>query len=251
MHFSPEGPGGAGPAQGRGTGAGEPRGPGTGTPAALVRTHPSSPVAEAPGQRPSTVVFDLGGVVIDWNPRYLYRKLIPDPAALDRFLTDVCSMAWNKQMDFGRPFAEAVAELTARHPDQSHLIEAYHARWAEMLGGLVPGVAEVLEELAEAGVPLYAITNWSAETFPFATARYPVLSMFSKIVISGEIGLTKPDPEIFRYAAEQFGVPLQECLFVDDARINVASARAVGMRAVRFVDADTLRADLRGHQLLP
>jgi 2-haloacid dehalogenase len=132
-----------------------------------------------------TVVFDLGGVLIDWDPRYLYRQLLDDEEEIELFLETVCTVEWDAQMDAGRPFAEGVAELVARHPDQEWLIRAYADRWEDMLAGEVPGSVEVLEELAGAGVRLIALTNWSRETFPIARRRFPFLERFVAVVVSG------------------------------------------------------------------
>jgi HAD superfamily hydrolase (TIGR01509 family) len=191
-----------------------------------------------------TVVFDIGGVIIDWNPRYLYDKLITDPAARDRFLTEVCSPQWNAEQDRGRTFAEATGLLRPEHPDQADLIDAYWTRWPEMLGGLIPGMETLLADLVHAAVPMVAITNWSRETFPRAVAAYPVLQLFQDVVVSGECGLIKPDPEIFRLALNRFGVPAERCLFIDDSPMNVAAARSVGMAATVFDGAEQLRRTL-------
>ncbi len=204
----------------------------------------------AGARRPAAVVFDLGGVVIDWNPRHLYRKLIPDRDRMEWFLAAVCSPAWNERMDRGTPFAEAVAELTARYPDHGALIAAYRDRWPEMLNGTIAGTECILYDLRDAGVPLYAITNWPAETFPVAVARYPVLSVFRAVAVSGVDGMAKPDVAMFEYARRCFGIPLGDCLFVDDTAVNVAAARAVGLPALQFTGAPALRCELAALGLL-
>ena len=187
------------------------------------------------------LIFDLGGVVLDWNPRYLFRKLIPDEAARERFLSEVCSPAWNMQMDYGTPSAEAVAELAARYPGQAGLISAYWDRWPEMLGGTVPGTAELIAELAGAGRELYAISNFNGEVWPATLDAFPVLRRFKDVVISSFAGVCKPDPRIFRLALRQFGVAAGDCLFIDDVAANVAGARAAGIAAVQFTSAARLR----------
>jgi 2-haloacid dehalogenase len=196
------------------------------------------------------VVFDLGGVLIDWDPRRLYRKLLADEAAVEEFLATITTAEWNAEQDRGRPFAEAVAELVERHPDHAAAITAYHERWPEMLGGEIPGTVALLAELRDAGVPLYALSNWSAETFRLTRDRFPFLAWFDGLVVSGEEGVIKPDRRIFELLLERFGLVAAATLFVDDSPANVAAARAVGMDAVRFRDAAALRRDLAARGLL-
>jgi 2-haloacid dehalogenase len=195
------------------------------------------------------VVFDLGGVLIDWNPRYLYRGLFADETAMERFLAEVCTPAWNHSMDAGRPTAEAISELIAAHPDQADLIRAWRARAAEMLGGAYEDVVAVMRELRAAGVSVYALSNWSAETFGEARSRFPFLSEFDGILISGEIMAAKPDPVIFRTFLERFGLIPSRVLFLDDQPLNVAAARASGIEAIQFESAATLRRELAGRGL--
>ena len=196
------------------------------------------------------VVFDLGGVLIDWDPRYLYRKLLADEAAVEEFLATVCTPEWNAEQDRGRPFAEAVAELVERHPAHAAAIAAYHERWTEMLGGEVPGTVAVLAELRAAGVPLYALSNWSAETFRLTRGRFPFLEWFDGLVVSGEERVAKPDRRIFELLLERFGLVPAATVFVDDSPANVTAARDLGIDAVRFRDAGGLRRDLAARGLL-
>lgn len=201
----------------------------------------------------TNVIFDLGGVLIDWDPRYLYRDLFAgDEAAMERFLAEICSPDWNRELDRGRAFVEAVAELGARHPDQRAMIDAYHARWLEMVAGPMPATVRVLEELDARGVPLFALTNWSAETFALVR-RDPVfafLDRFRAIFVSGELRLVKPEPDIFHHAIASTGGPPAACLFIDDVEANVAAAAALGLQTHRFTDAASLRADLVRRGLL-
>jgi 2-haloacid dehalogenase len=196
------------------------------------------------------VVFDLGGVLIDWDPRYLYRKLLADEAAVEEFLATVCTPEWNARQDRGRPFAEAVAELVERHPDHAAAIAAYHDRWPEMLAGDIPGAVALLAELRAGGVPLYALSNWSAETFRLTRARFPFLAWFRGLVISGEELVAKPDRRIFELLLERFGLVPAATLFVDDSAVNVAAARGLGIDAVRYRDPERLRRDLEARGLL-
>jgi 2-haloacid dehalogenase len=192
------------------------------------------------GSRP-VLVFDLGGVVLDWNPRHLFRGLIRDEAQREWFLTEVCSPRWNAQMDAGKPSAEAVAELSAQYPGHASWIRAYWERWPEMLGGLVPGTGELIADLAAAGRDLYAITNFPAEVWPVTLDTFPVLSQFRDVIVSGLEGVTKPGPEIFALALRRFGVAAGDCLFIDDIAANVDGARAAGIAAVQFTSAAALR----------
>lgn len=197
-----------------------------------------------------TVVFDLGGVLIDWNPRYLYRQLFDDEAAMERFLAEVCTGAWNERQDAGRPWAEAVATLSADFPEHAPLIEAFRDRWTEMLAGPIHGSVAVLAELKARGVRLYALTNWSQETFPLALERYDFLHWFDGIVVSGDEQLIKPDPRIYQRLFERYGVEPARAIYIDDARRNVDAAAALGMHAWWFQGAEGLRAWLVSHGLV-
>lgn len=189
------------------------------------------------------VVFDLGGVLIDWNPRHLYRKLIDDEAEVERFLAEVCTADWNHGLDSGRPFDEAIAELVEIHPGQVSLIRAWKERWEEMVAGPIVGTVALLERLHGHGVSLHAITNWSAETFPVAR-RFPFLERFGTIVVSGEEGVSKPDAAIFELLVDRTAIEPGRSLFIDDNRSNVAAAAALGFRTVHFTDPDGLYARL-------
>jgi len=199
---------------------------------------------------PTAVVFDLGGVLIDWNPRYLYRQLFDDEAAMETFLADVVSPEWNGQQDSGRTWAEAVEVLTRVHPDKADLIAAYWQRWQETLGDAIGPTVTILEELRDAGVRLYALSNWSAETFPVARPRYSFLEWFDGIVISGEEKIAKPDPAIFRQLLDRYRLDPAATVFIDDSEANVRAAAAEGMIAIRFEDAPTLRHELTRFGLL-
>ena len=197
------------------------------------------------------VVFDLGGVLIDWDPRHLYRKLLADEAAVEEFLATVCTPEWNAELDRGRPFAEGVAELVERHPEHAAAIAAYHERWPEMVAGDLPGTVEVLAELRAAGVPLYALTNWSAETFAITRGRFEFLEWFDGLLVSGEERVTKPDPAIFQLLLDRFGLDPTATVFVDDSEANVAAARRLGFDAIGFTGHEELRRELVARRLLP
>jgi 2-haloacid dehalogenase len=194
----------------------------------------------------TAVTFDLGGVLIDWNPRHLYRQLFDgDEAAMERFLGEVCNLEWNATMDAGRPFADAVAELAAAHPEQADLIRAYHLRWPEMLGPAIDGTVAILREVKAAGYRTFALSNWSTETFGWTRAKFPFLDELDGILISGEVKLAKPGTAIFHEFLRRFALDPAATVFIDDWGLNVASALQVGLRAVQFYDAERLRWDLR------
>ena len=197
------------------------------------------------------VVFDLGGVLLQWNPRFLYRKLFPgDEQAMEDFLATICTQEWNERQDAGRPFSDAIGELAAAHADKAHLIEAFQARFDEMIPGAIDESVGILRELARAGVPLYALTNFSAETFPRQRHRFPFLSAFAGIVVSGEEGVIKPDPRIFRILLERYAIVPAHAVFVDDNAANAAAATALGMHGIHFRSPRALRAELEALSLL-
>ncbi|MEZ5933743.1 MAG: HAD family phosphatase [Alphaproteobacteria bacterium] len=192
------------------------------------------------------VIFDLGAVLIDWNPRHLYRKLFEDEAAMEAFLRDVCTPAWNAEQDRGRTWREAVELLVAEHPQHRDLIQAYRERWHEMLNGPIDGSVAILERLDEGGYELHALTNWSAETFPFARERYAFLERFRTILVSGEERLMKPDPAIFELMLARIGHAAERCLLIDDSAKNVEAASRLGFDVIHFSSPAQLEAELAG-----
>lgn len=198
----------------------------------------------------NAVVWDLGGVLIDWDPRYLYRSLFDDDAAMEEFLATVCTPEWNRAQDAGRPWADAVAELAERHPERRDLITAYWERWHETLGDAIAPTVAVLDDLRSDPVRLIALTNWSGETFPVARPRFSFLEWFEGIVVSGDERLIKPDPRIFELLRRRYDLDPATTLFIDDSHENVDAAAALGFIAIRYRDAERLRGDLRGFGLL-
>lgn len=199
-----------------------------------------------------TIVFDLGGVLIEWNPRYLYRKLFgADEERMEKFLAEVCTKDWNHGLDCGRSFAEAVAELVARYPDQAELIRAYDLRWEEMVTGAIEPTVEILAALKRAGYPLYALSNWSTEKFINIPERFTFLRWFEKIVISGDVKCAKPDAEIYRRLLESIGKSAPECLFIDDNLPNIEAARGLGFQTIHYRSTERLRDDLKSMGILP
>ncbi|MBA0125568.1 HAD family phosphatase [Haloechinothrix sp. YIM 98757] len=195
-------------------------------------------------------VFDLGGVLLDWDPEYLYASLIPDEDERRYFLTEVCPREWNAELDVGRDWAEAIAERAERFPAYAELIAAYHRRWDEMIAGPIPGMVEVLDELRLAGVPLYVLSNISAAKWRDAVARWGFLDRLRGAVVSGQEGVVKPDPSIYRTLLERYELEPERTFFTDDLPGNVAAARAWGIDAEQFVDAATLRGQLVDRGLL-
>ena len=195
--------------------------------------------------RTSAIVFDLGGVLIDWNPRYLYRDLFRgDEQAMEWFLASVCTPEWNLHQDRGRPFADGIAELVSHFPDHEHLIRAYRDRWHEMIGGPIEETVGVLAELHTDAWPLYALTNWSAETFALARDDFDFLGWFRGIVVSGQERVTKPDERIFRILLERYHLTPAEAIYIDDVRANVETAGQLGMDTILYMDGTDLRAQL-------
>ncbi len=196
-----------------------------------------------------TVIFDVGNVLLDYDPRYLFNQLLPDATSVDDFLARICTPDWNLQQDLGRSWTTALSLLIDAHPEHADLIRAYRARWQEMIRGPVAGTLEILRRLSDAGVPLYALTNFSSETFGETVARFDFFSLFRDIVVSGAEGVVKPDPRIFRIAIERFAITPERTVFIDDVAANVAAAREAGLNAVHFVSPDRLRKSLTVHGL--
>jgi len=192
-----------------------------------------------------TVIFDLGGVLLDWNPRHLYRKLFPgDEAAMEHFLGTVCTHEWNRGQDAGRPCAEATQLLRAQHPDKAQLIDAYYARFDEMIAGPIEGSVAILAELRERGTSLYFLSNYSAETFRLAPPRFEFLSWFTGGIVSGEHGVIKPDPAIYSLLIEHFAIDPKRAIFIDDVAVNAEAARPFGIHPIHFRGPDALGAEL-------
>jgi 2-haloacid dehalogenase len=201
--------------------------------------------------KPVAVIFDVGNVLVDWQPDLLYRSLIPDAEARAGFLRDIATKDWHFQHDAGRPFAETSAELIAAHPDHAAAIAAWGPRFGEQIGPLLPGMLAIVEDLAGRGVPLFAITNFSHEFWPpFRAREAGLFDRFDGIVVSGEERLTKPGRAIYELALARFGLEAAQALFVDDRADNIAGAAAVGMATHLFVDAATLRAELVDYGLV-
>jgi 2-haloacid dehalogenase len=208
-------------------------------------------LSRSPASSRSIVVFDLGGVLIDWNPRHLYRRLFAgDEAAMEEFLATICTQTWNERQDAGRSFAEAAALLKAEHPGKADLIDAWFAGFDKMMAGPIAGTVEVLGELRERRVKLYGLTNFSAETYPLALRRFDFLRWFRGVLVSGEVGMIKPDPEIYRLLCERFAILPADAVYIDDNERNAAAATALGMHGIHFTDPAALRRELAALGLL-
>lgn len=196
------------------------------------------------------VVFDIGGVLIDWNPRHLFRKVFENEAEMEWFLTNICTYEWNVQQDGGKLFSVATAELQERFPEYRDQIALYYGRWEEMLGGEITGTVEILKRLKEAGIPLYALSNWSHEAFPVAYERYDFMKEFEGLVVSGYEKLLKPDHAIYRVLMERYGINPEETVYIDDNKPNADAAAELGFKAIHFISSDQLREDLRALGLI-
>ena len=199
----------------------------------------------------TTAIFDFGGVLIDWDPRHLYRKLFAgDDAAMEDFLATVCNSAWNIQQDGGRTIAAATRELTAAYPHHAALIAAFYGRFDEMMPGPIEGSVAILAALRDRGVPLYGLTNFSAETYPLALARFPFIGWLRGVVVSGEHGIVKPDPAIYRLLCDRFAIDPDTAVFIDDNKLNAEGAERLGIKGIHFTAPEALRAELVGLGLL-
>jgi len=193
-----------------------------------------------------TVVFDIGGVLIDWNPRHMYRKIFKNEEEMEWFLSNICTYEWNVQQDGGKLFSEGTAELSARYPEHSDKIALYYSRWEEMLGGDLNDTVKIFNELKSAGIPVYALTNWSHEAFPVAYERYDFMKQFDGIVVSGYEKLLKPDHSIYRVLMNRYNINPVESVYIDDNKANADAAAELGFHAIHFLSAEQLAQELRG-----
>jgi 2-haloacid dehalogenase len=193
----------------------------------------------------TTIIFDFGGVLIEWDPRNLYRRYFDAPEAMEAFLAEVDFMAWNALQDKGRPFAEGVAELTAKFPQHARLIHAYHEHWEESIGEPITATIRIMQKLKRAGWPVYGLSNWSTETFPIIRQKYDFFDILDGYLISGDAKLVKPDPAIFQAMLDKIGRTAQECLFIDDHLPNIESARRLGFVCIHYRSPAQLERELK------
>ncbi len=196
--------------------------------------------------KPYAVVWDLGNVLIRWDPRNLYRKYFgSDIAAMEQFLNTICTPAWNEQQDAGRSISEAVAALLPIYPRHESLIRAFYDEWEQMLAGPIDENVALLTKLHARRVPIYALSNWSAETFPRARPHFPFLGLFHGVVLSGLERLIKPDPRLYQVLLRRYGLDATRCIFIDDALKNVDAARQLGMTAIHYHPTLDLERELK------
>ncbi len=196
------------------------------------------------------VIFDFGGVLVDWSPHNLYRHFIKQPHEIDRFLSEINFAEWNAQQDKGRPFAQAVAELSSEFPQHTRLISAFHEHWEDSIVGSIDGTVVILRKLKQLGYPLYGLSNWSAETFPMVREKHTYFDLFDDIIISGEVKMIKPDPQIFRFMLDKFKLEAQACLFIDDSMANIKTANELGFATIHFQSPAQLEIELSGRGVL-
>lgn len=193
-----------------------------------------------------TIIFDLGGVLIDWNPRYLYNKIFKTETETTWFLENICTSEWNDMQDAGRSFAEATAELISKHPEWEIPIKAWYERWEETISGPIHDTVEILKYFRDAGQHrIYALTNWSAESFPIAKNKFEFLNWFEGIVVSGEEKTRKPFPEFYQILFRRYNVKPQNTIFIDDNIKNIEGGKAVGLNTIHFQSPSQLKAELK------
>jgi len=197
------------------------------------------------------IIFDFGGVLLEWDPHNLYRRFFPSqPQAMEDFLAEIDFYNWNAQQDMGRSFAEGNKELIAQFPQHAELIEAYFENWEDSITGAIEGTVEILHTLKEQGWPLFGLSNWSAETYPRARQKYPFFDMFDDIVLSGEVKLNKPHPAIFNLLLNKIGYSAPECILIDDSQPNVEAAKGLDFHTVLFQSPSQLRVELEKYHIL-
>jgi len=198
-----------------------------------------------------TVIFDLGGVLIDWNPRYLYRKIFNSEDEIEFFLKNICTPDWNEELDAGRSFDEATRQLALQHPQQAEAILAWHHRWPETLKGEIADTVEILRTIKEKREHrLYALTNWSHEKFPYALQRFDFLHWFEGIVVSGEEKTRKPYPEFYKILFDRYQVDPARTVFIDDSLRNIEAGKVLGMHVVHFKSPQELASELKKMSVL-
>jgi 2-haloacid dehalogenase len=197
------------------------------------------------------IIFDIGAVLVDWNPRYYYRTVMDDEAKIEQFLNEVCTFEFNHSLDLGRPWDDARAELMAKFPEHETMIDAYWHNWLEMFSGPIHESVDILMDIKRRGYPVYALSNWNDVKFPIAMTEFPFLRLFDGRIVSGEVKLAKPDPQIYQLLLDTYKLNPRESLFIDDRIENVEAARAFGIEAVQFTSPRQLERDLVEYGVIP
>ncbi len=196
----------------------------------------------------NTIIFDLGGVLIDWNPKYLYRKIFDTEEEIDFFLTTIATSDWNEEQDAGRSLQDATNILLQKYSDEKwkEPINAFYGRWTEMLGGAINGTVDILRQcIDQPSLHVYALTNWSAETWPVALQEFEFLHWFEGVLVSGQEGMRKPAPAFYQLMMDRYSIEKEHALFIDDNQRNVDASNAFGLRALLFKQPDKLKRELR------
>ena len=192
------------------------------------------------------IIFDYGGVLLEWDPYRIFQRFFPDAQSTRAFMDEIDFAEWNRQQDRGRTFAEAIAERSTRFPQYADILAAYNTYWPDAVVGQIDGTVAILHRLKAAGYPLYGLSNYSAEKFRLDRLRFDYFNLFDDMVISGEVGLLKPEPAIFRLLLQKIGYAPQDCIFIDDIPANVQGAREIGIHAIQFHSPEQLEHDLQG-----
>lgn len=190
------------------------------------------------------VIFDFGGVLIDWNPYYLYRKVIPNDNEIASFLHETGILDWNYTFDQGYPFSLGIAELSRRFPQHAELIRMFDERWLETLGTTFDATIELVKAVKARGIPVYGLTNWSSEKFEQVRPQYEFMNLFADIVVSGVEKIAKPDPRIYTLLLERNGLNAVDCLYIDDSKENCRTARQIGLHTVEYQSSQRLKEEL-------
>jgi len=193
----------------------------------------------------TAIIFDYGNVLLEWNPKIVYRRYFDNDEAIDHFLHEVDFMAWNTQQDKGRTFKEGIADQARKFPQYEHLFQAYHNHWLDSIGTAYWGTVEIMKQLKQAGYKLYGLSNWSVETFPYVREKFDFFGLLDDMVISGTVGHVKPEPEIYQLMLDKIGRPANECLFIDDSLPNIQQANTMGFKTIHFQAPAQLEDELK------
>ena len=190
------------------------------------------------------IIFDIGAVLVDWDPRYYYRKVMKNEAEVENFLTEICTFEFNHSLDLGRPWADARAELVSKYPEYTVHIDAYWNNWLDMFSGPIHGTVDILKDLKARGFPVYALSNWNDVKFQVGLQVFPFFNLFDGRIVSGEVKVAKPDPRIYQLLLDTYKLTPHESLFIDDRKDNIDAASAFGIKAVQFISPEKLHEDL-------